>query len=63
MNGRSQAIRLPKGFRVKSAQALLQRTKGGFLVLEEDPWTAFEEGCREISKETLRRPAWESPSA
>ncbi len=56
MNGRSQAIRLPKEFRVKSNEVLLKRTDGGFLVMEEDPWAAFEQGCRRISEKTIKRP-------
>jgi antitoxin VapB len=56
MNGRSQAIRLPKEFRVQSKEVILKRTEGGFLVLEEDPWAAFDEGCRRISGKTLKRP-------
>ena len=55
-NGRSQAIRLPKEFRVKSREVVLKRTEGGFLVLEEDPWEAFDEGCRRISEKMLTRP-------
>jgi antitoxin VapB len=49
MNGRSQAIRLPKEFRVRSDEVYLKRTAEGFLVVERDPWEVFEEGCREIS--------------
>jgi antitoxin VapB len=56
MNGRSQAIRLPKEFRVHSREVILKRAEGGFLVLEEAPWTAFAEGCRQISTSALGRP-------
>ena len=49
MNGRSQAIRLPKQFRVATDEVYLKRTPEGFLVVERDPWEIFEEGCRELS--------------
>lgn len=49
MNGRSQAIRLPKQFRVKGDKVFLTKTSNGFTVLERDPWEIFEEGCRELS--------------
>jgi antitoxin VapB len=49
MNGRSQAIRLPKEFRVRSDEVFLKKTSGGFTVTERDPWEMFEEGCRELS--------------
>ena len=48
MNGRSQAIRLPKDFRVSGNEVLLQKTSQGFLVLERDPWELFEEACRKL---------------
>ncbi len=53
MNGRSQAIRLPKEFRVKTAQVLLKRTPEGFTVIERDPWEIFEEGCRELQSDFM----------
>jgi antitoxin VapB len=49
MNGRSQAIRLPKEFRVRTDEVFLKKTSGGFTVVERDPWDMFEEGCRELS--------------
>lgn len=48
MNGRSQAIRLPKQFRVRSREVYLKKTTEGFAVIERDPWEVFEEGCREL---------------
>jgi len=53
MNGRSQAIRLPKEFRVSSSEVHLKRTPEGFLVIERDPWEIFKEGCRELSEEFM----------
>jgi len=53
MNGRSQAIRLPKEFRVTSSEVHLKRTPEGFLVIERNPWELFEEGCRELSEEFM----------
>jgi antitoxin VapB len=49
MTGRSQAIRLPKEFRVASDQVFLKRTSEGFLVIPKDPWDQFLEGIAEIS--------------
>ncbi len=48
-NGRSQAIRLPKEFRVETTEVYLQRTRDGFLVIPKDPWTMFEEGVEALS--------------
>jgi antitoxin VapB len=52
-NGRSQAIRLPKEFRVRGDEVFLQKTPDGFLVIARDPWEVFEEGCREMSSRVL----------
>lgn len=48
-NGRSQAIRLPKGFRVDADEVYLKKTAEGFLVVTRDPWEIFFEGVRELS--------------
>ena len=53
MNGRSQAIRLPKEFRVNAGEVFLKRTSVGFTVVERDPWEMFEEGCRELSEDFM----------
>ena len=53
MNGRSQAIRLPKEFRVRTDEVFLKKTSGGFTVVERDPWEMFEEGCRELSSDFM----------
>ena len=37
-NGRSQAIRLPKEFRVDKDEVYLKKTPEGFLVISRDPW-------------------------
>jgi antitoxin VapB len=55
MNGRSQAIRLPKEFRVTSQQVFLKKTTEGFLVVERDPWEIFGEGCRELSNDFMAK--------
>jgi antitoxin VapB len=52
-NGRSQAIRLPKEFRVESDEVYLKRTSEGFLVIPRDPWDVFREGVAELSDEFL----------
>lgn len=55
MNGRSQAIRLPREFRVATDEVFLKKTSEGFLVVERDPWEVFEEGCRELSSDFMAR--------
>ena len=54
--GRSQAIRLPKEFRVEADEVYLKRTGEGFLVITKDPWDVFFEGVSQLSDEFL---AWE----
>lgn len=49
MNGRSQAIRLPKDFRVSGTEVVLQRLPEGILITERDPWDACEEACQGLS--------------
>lgn len=51
MNGRSQAIRLPKEFRVKGGEVMLKRVPEGILVIERDPWDVCKEACAELSPE------------
>jgi antitoxin VapB len=53
-NGRSQAIRLPKEFRVSTSEVYLKRTREGFLVIPRDPWELFFEGVEELSDEFPR---------
>ena len=52
-NGRSQAIRLPKEFRVASEEVYLKKTPEGFLVIEKDPWELFREGIAELSDDFM----------
>jgi antitoxin VapB len=52
-NGRSQAIRLPKEFRVDTDEVYLKKTSEGFLVMTRDPWEIFFEGVQELSDEFL----------
>ena len=52
-NGRSQAIRLPKEFRVETTEVYLKKTSEGFLVIPRDPWDVFFEGVAELSNEFM----------
>ena len=52
-NGRSQAIRLPKDFRVESDEVYLKKTPEGFLVIARDPWEIFFEGVEELSDDFM----------
>jgi antitoxin VapB len=47
--GRSQAIRLPKEFRVEADTVHLKRTDEGFLVITKEPWEIFFEGVEQLS--------------
>ena len=51
--GRSQAIRLPKEFRVAADEVYLKRTREGFLVIAKDPWEVFFEGVKELSDDFM----------
>jgi len=51
--GRSQAIRLPKEFRVDAAEVFLKKTPEGFLVIIRDPWEIFFEGVEELSADFM----------
>ena len=53
--GRSQAIRLPKDFRVESPEVYLKKVAKGFLVMERDPWDVCLQACRGLSGEFLDR--------
>jgi antitoxin VapB len=55
MNGRSQAIRLPKQFRVRGPEVFLEKTPNGFTVVERNPWDMFAEGCRELSADFMAK--------
>ena len=52
-NGRSQAIRLPKEFRVSTDEVYLKKTPEGFLVTAKDPWELFREGIAELSDDFM----------
>lgn len=52
-NGRSQAIRLPKEFRVDSEEVYLKKTPEGFVVMTRSPWELFYEGVKELSDEFM----------
>lgn len=51
--GRSQAIRLPKEFRVDTDEVYLKRTPEGFLVIPKDPWEVFREGIHDLSDDFM----------
>jgi len=54
MNGRSQAIRLPKEFRVSGTEVSLQRVPQGILIMERDPWEVCREACQELSDDFMQ---------
>ena len=53
-NGRSQAIRLPKNFRVKASEVYLKKVPEGFVVMERDPWEICLEACQELSDDFMK---------
>jgi antitoxin VapB len=53
MNRRSQAIRLPKEFRVKGSQVYLKKVPEGVLIVPRDPWEFSREACKEPSGKFL----------
>ncbi len=53
MSGRSQAIRLPKEFRVTTREVYLKKVPQGFLVIPGDPWEVFLEGVRELPEDFM----------
>ena len=54
-NGRSQAIRLPKEFRVKGPEVYLKKVPEGFVVMERDPWEVCVDACQELSEDFMKR--------
>ncbi len=44
LNGRSQAVRLPKAFRFEGNEVYIKRSSGGVLLIPKDhsPWDAWE---------------------
>jgi antitoxin VapB len=53
-NGRSQAIRLPREFRVKGSEVYLKKVREGFIVMERDPWEVCREACQELSDDFMK---------
>jgi antitoxin VapB len=60
-NGRSQAIRLPKEFRVKTDEVYLKRVPGGFIVLENDPWETCLEACQALPDDFMAEDRQQKP--
>jgi len=54
-NGRSQAIRLPKEFRVKSSVVYLRKIRDGFIVMERDQWEICLEACQQLSHDFMKK--------
>jgi antitoxin VapB len=54
-NGQSQAVRLPKEFRLKGSRVLIKRQGRSLLFtpIEEDPWAIFSDSLHEFSKDFM----------
>jgi antitoxin VapB len=50
----SQAIRLPKEFRVKGTEVYLEKVPQGFVVTERDPWDVCLQACLELSDDFMK---------
>jgi antitoxin VapB len=53
---RSQAIRLPKEFRIETDTVRIKRTAEGLLVITKDPREVFFEGVEQLSDRFLESP-------
>jgi antitoxin VapB len=53
-SGGSQAIRLPKEFRLKGKLVYLKKTREGFVVTEINPWEACYRACQELSDDFMK---------
>jgi len=51
--GRSQAIRLPKQFRVETDEVYLKKTSEGFPIISREPWEVFLEGVAKLSDDFM----------
>lgn len=61
-NGRSQAIRLPRQFRLETSEVYLKKTPEGFLVIPRDPWEVFLEGVEELSEDFMAEGRQQPPT-
>jgi antitoxin VapB len=53
-NGKSQAVRLPREFRLAGTEVYIKRQgKGVLLVPKEDPWKALEESLSMFSDDFM----------
>ena len=52
-SNRSQAVRLPKEFRVDTDEVFLKKVPEGFLVIPRDPWESFFEGVEALSDDFM----------
>ena len=53
-HGGTQALRLPKEFRVKGKVVYLKKTREGFVVTEIDPWKICYQACQELSGDFMK---------
>ena len=55
-NGQSQAVRIPKEFRLKGTRVLIKKQGESLLLtpLEEDPWIVFFSSLSEFSEDFMK---------
>lgn len=55
-NGGSQAVRLPKRYRLKGKDAFVKKINGGIMLLEKnDVWETFEKSLEVFPKDFLKK--------
>ena len=54
-NGRSQAVRLPKEFRMPGREVFIKRVGSAVVLLPtEDPWDTFQDSLSQFSSDFMR---------
>lgn len=55
MNGRSQAVRLPREFRFKGKRVFIKRAGNAVVLIpEEDPWRALLDSLEQFSSDFMQ---------
>jgi len=53
MNGRSQAVRIPWRYKLRSNEVYIRKTGNGLLITEKGVWETFMEGVRGVSDDFM----------
>ena len=52
-SGDSQAIRLPKEFRISSKEVYIEKFNNGILITREDPWNILRKGISDFTDDLV----------